>query len=133
MLDILLSTVPCIRLSPVMRKPAFCICENKGTDQLRECRAADQCLCFCYIDSTCIIPLFSKSNISSLSSYHILWLVIKYKYVKNANKIIEIMTRKSDKNQLGPGKGVGLSPKIYQLMDIHFIFCSYMKMISFAN
>ena len=47
--------------------------------------------------------------------------VIKYKYVKQSNKIIEIVTRKSDKNQLEPGKGVGLSPKIYQL-DIHFIF-----------
>ena len=33
--------------------------------------------------------------------------VIKYKYVKNSNQIIEILTRKSDKNQLEPGKGVG--------------------------
>ena len=41
--------------------------------------------------------------------------VIKYKYVKNSNKIIEIMIRKSDKNQLEPGKGVCFSPKIYQL------------------
>ena len=57
--------------------------------------------------------------------------VIMYKYVKHANKIKEIMTRKSDKNQLEPGKGVGFSPKIYQL-DIHFIFWSYMEIISFA-
>ena len=47
--------------------------------------------------------------------------VIKYKYIKNSNKIIEIVTKKSDKNQLEPSKGVGLSPQIYQL-DIHFIF-----------
>ena len=39
--------------------------------------------------------------------------VIKYKYVKNSNKIIEIVTKKSDKNQLEPGKGVGYSPQIY--------------------
>ena len=39
-----------------MRKPAFCICENKD---------ADQRLCFRYTDST--IPLLSKSEISSLS------------------------------------------------------------------
>ena len=31
-----------IRLSLVMRKPAFCICENKAADQLRSNCAADQ-------------------------------------------------------------------------------------------
>ena len=50
-------------LSLVMRKPAFCICENKDTDQLRGNREADQRLCFRYIDST--IPLLIKSEISS--------------------------------------------------------------------
>ena len=47
-----------------MRKPAFCICENKGADQLRGYREADQRLCFRYIDST--IPLLPKYEISSL-------------------------------------------------------------------
>ena len=47
-----------------MRKPAFCICENKDADQLPGNREADQCLCFRYMDST--IPLLSKSKISSL-------------------------------------------------------------------
>ena len=47
-----------------MRKPTFCICENKGADQLRGNREADQRLCFRYIDSA--IPLLSKSEISSL-------------------------------------------------------------------
>ena len=51
-------------LSLVMRKPAFCICENKDADQLRGNREADQRLCFRYIDST--IPLLSKSEISSI-------------------------------------------------------------------
>ena len=51
-------------LSRVMRKPTFCICENKDADQLRGNRKADQRLCFRYIDST--IPLLSKSEISSL-------------------------------------------------------------------
>ena len=49
-----------------MRKPAFCICENKDADQLRGYREADQRHCFRYIDST--IPLLSKSEISSLKS-----------------------------------------------------------------
>ena len=48
-----------------MRKPAFNIyAKNKGADQLHGSRAADQHLCFCYIDST--IPLLPKFEISSL-------------------------------------------------------------------
>ena len=47
-----------------MSKPAFCICENKGAAQLHSNCAADQCLCFHYIDST--IPLLPKSEISSV-------------------------------------------------------------------
>ena len=47
-----------------MRKPTFCICENKDADQLRGNREADQRLCFRYIDST--ILLLSKSEIPSL-------------------------------------------------------------------
>ena len=46
-----------------MRKPAFCICENKDADQLRGNREADQRLCFRYMDST--IPLLPESEISS--------------------------------------------------------------------
>ena len=47
-----------------MRKPAFCICENKDADQLRGNREADLRLCFRHTDSA--IPLLSKSKISSL-------------------------------------------------------------------
>ena len=47
-----------------MRKPDFCICENKDADQLRGNREADQRLCFRYTDST--IPLLPKSEISSV-------------------------------------------------------------------
>ena len=48
----------------VIRKPTFCICENKDADQLRSNREADQRLCFRCIDSK--IPLLSKSEISSI-------------------------------------------------------------------
>ena len=41
-------------LSRVVRKPDFCICENKDADQLRSQR-----LCFRYSDST--IPLLPTS------------------------------------------------------------------------
>ena len=50
-----------LQLSLVVRKPDFCICENKDADQLRGNREADQRLCFRYTDST--IPL-----------NHLLWL-----------------------------------------------------------
>ena len=46
-----------------MRKPDFCLCENKGADQLRSNCEADQRLCFRYTDST--ISLLLKSEISS--------------------------------------------------------------------
>ena len=46
-----------------MRKPAFCICKNKGADQLRSICTADQRLCFCCIES----PKFQASS-------HLLWL-----------------------------------------------------------
>ena len=47
-----------------MRKPAFCICENKDTDQLCGYIAADQRLCFRYI--VCTTTLLPKSKISSI-------------------------------------------------------------------
>ena len=47
-----------------MRKPAFCIWENKSAGQLHGNHTADQHLCFCYMDST--IPLLLKTKISSL-------------------------------------------------------------------
>ena len=53
-----------------MRKPAFCICENKDAVQLRGNREADQRLCFRYTDST--IPLLYKSKFQASS--HLLWL-----------------------------------------------------------
>ena len=52
------------QMSRVMRTPTFCICENKDADQLRSNCEADQCLCFCCLDST--IPLLPKYKISSL-------------------------------------------------------------------
>ena len=51
-------------LNRVMSKPAFCICKNKGADQLRDKRAADQHICFRFIESA--ILLLPKSDISSL-------------------------------------------------------------------
>ena len=46
-----------------MGKPTICIGENKGADQLRGNREADQRLCFRYSDST--IPPLLNSKISS--------------------------------------------------------------------
>ena len=57
-----LSSTIHLYMSRIMRKPAICICENKGADQLRGNREADQRLCFRYTDST--IPLLPKYEIS---------------------------------------------------------------------
>ena len=46
-----------------MGKPTICIGENKGAEQLRGDREADQRLCFRYSDST--IPPLLNSKISS--------------------------------------------------------------------
>ena len=46
-----------LNMSLILRKPAFCIWENKGAEQLRSNSAADQRLFFRYMDST--IPLLS--------------------------------------------------------------------------
>ena len=62
--------VATLKMSRVVRKPVFCICENKDADQLRGDREADQRLCFHYLDST--IPLLPKSEISSLYPYSVI-------------------------------------------------------------
>ena len=51
-------------LNCFIRKQVFCICKNKSADQLCGDHTADQCLCFCCIDST--NPLLPKSKTSSL-------------------------------------------------------------------
>ena len=59
-------TSACV-LGCIMRKQTFCICENKGADQLRSICEADQRLYFRYTVST--IPLHSKFKISSFYSH----------------------------------------------------------------
>ena len=50
-------------MSRVIRQPDFCLCENKGADQLPSNCEADQRICFRYTDST--IPLLLIPKISS--------------------------------------------------------------------
>ena len=52
-----------------MRKPAFCICENKDADQLRGNREADQRLSFRYKDSTVLLLPIYKRNFQHLSIF----------------------------------------------------------------
>ena len=52
-----------LQMNRIVRKPDFCLCENKGADQLRGNREADQRLYFRYTDS--IFPLLLISEISS--------------------------------------------------------------------
>ena len=73
-------------LSRVVRKPAFCICENKGADQLRGDREADQRLCFrnsfavtaklisAFVFATRIVQSPYFLNPKFQASSHLLWV-----------------------------------------------------------
>ena len=70
---IFFETLKCARIndtSRVIRNPTIYICENKGAEQLRCNRAADQGICFGYIDT--VFPLLPKLEISASSDF--LWL-----------------------------------------------------------
>ena len=57
-------------MSRVVRKSAFCICENRDADQLRGSCAADQRLCFRFIDSTVKgVTCSGYEKITSLSAF----------------------------------------------------------------
>ena len=45
----------CDHMSRIVRKLAFCLCENKEADHLRGNREADQRLCFRYTDSKILL------------------------------------------------------------------------------
>ena len=51
-----------------MTKRDYCLCENKGADQLRSNCEADQRLCFCYSDTTVLFYLNLKFQASSCPS-----------------------------------------------------------------
>ena len=55
-------------MSRLMGKPTICIGENKGADQLRGHREADQRLCFRYSDST-IPPLLKYTKFQASSTF----------------------------------------------------------------
>ena len=55
-------------VSYVMRKPAFCIWENKGADQLHSNGAAHQCLCI----YRCIVQSLFFLNLKFQASSHLL-------------------------------------------------------------
>ena len=63
-IDILNQTRFLIKLAAAWKKTTNCLGENKGADQLRGNRKADQRLCFRYTDR--IIHLLLKYKISSL-------------------------------------------------------------------
>ena len=52
-----------------MRKRDFCLCENKGADQLHSNCEADQRLCFRYMDSTIIVLLRKIRNFKHLAIF----------------------------------------------------------------
>ena len=53
-----------------MRKTEFCLCKNKGLDQLRSDNTADQRICIRFLNST-LIHFLLKSEISSFYSFSV--------------------------------------------------------------
>ena len=113
-----------------MRKPAFCICENKDADQLYTNRVADQRLCFRYMDSA--IPLLSKSEFQVSS--HLLWLYtawfvsdlvenpedpFSHNEARMVNVIIELLSNKFDNLGFGQTKSQ-ISLVIFSLISLNF-------------
>ena len=91
-------------MSLVMRKPAFCICENKDADQLRGNREADQRLCFRYTDST--IPVLPKIEISSLELSSAAVQPVLCGTWSETPKTVFLRTRLKSCTQGSKGKGV---------------------------
>ena len=58
------------QMSRVLRKPAFCICENKGADPLHDCLEADHSFVF----ATRIVQSLYFLNLKFQASSHLLWL-----------------------------------------------------------
>ena len=124
-------------MSRLMGKPTICICENKGADQLRGNREADQRLCFRYTDST--FPLLSKSKISgrfvsdlfgnhivgfptrSLKCYHFLW--VPFRTASDSAKIVR---------KTYPCNEYSLKPHLYKVM-IQNIDCGYSQSMCTHN
>ena len=66
----LVKPVKLIYLSLVMRKPAFCICENKDADQLR----GNAKLISAFVFATRLVQSFCFLNPKFQASSHLLWL-----------------------------------------------------------
>ena len=47
-------------MSHIMRKPDFCLCDNKDADQLCSNCTADQRLCFCYTNSIIFLKSWAQ-------------------------------------------------------------------------
>ena len=75
-----------------MRKTAFCICENKGGDQLCGIRAADQRLCFHHVDGT--MPPRPNYDILSLNLSSL--IVLKARFVSDWGFVAPRLDNKMD-------------------------------------
>ena len=136
------------QMSRVTRKPDFCLCENKGADQLRSNCEADQRLCFRYTDST--LSLLIKSEISSFyaasGTGHVGMLppfyrtftqnedvitsnkCLKYNYPTKTQKAyrLEMFPRQAQTSAVNPGFALGyifLSPSLspFEIFFRHFL------------
>ena len=99
-------------MSRVVRKPTFCICENKDADQLRGYREADQCFVF---DTKIVQPLYFL-NTKFQTSRHLLWLY-SLVCIGPGRKLRSPVFSQRDSNNLFLDKtGVNQTPKCAELI-----------------
>ena len=107
-------------MSSAMRKPAFCICENKGADQLCGNGTADQRLCFHYkvqslfclnlkfqASSHLLRPSFCRKSLKTdfLETCLIYLLQAIYLYAKCGSMVGSLFTVKASNPKFDPHVG----------------------------
>ena len=93
-----------------MRKPAFCICENRDADQLGGNCEADQRLCFRYIDT---IQSLYFLNLKFQASSHLLWLYSPVCVGPGRKPQRPAFSQRNPKDRLSHNEAQMLKPKSY--------------------
>ena len=100
-----------------MRKPAFCICENKDADQLRGNGEADQRLCFRYIDRIIEQSLYILHT-KFQASNHLAWSCSPVCVGPGRKPRRPVFSQRGSNNVFNFGVFGGINPQIVYISDV---------------